>query len=364
MVGRFSGRDIVEQPTCPFCHLPIEKPEELDTRRPGEMPVGACSCGAVYACDVTGHNLGTAMIEALVFSCNGDWDLAWDLLPEEDYLESQVTNYDCESHLIVHGNAYGGRHIRGTLYFIKLHDDIREVTEEGVQKRVKKAPPSISGTASRKKAKKSFTKKEVEALVKDHDIDALLTLAAQDHRIIRDLKRLLYSADDQTRLSAAEGLGRISVVIAQNQPGTVSRLLQGFFTEISDTAASSWGALDAAGEIIRNRPEQFAGFIPQLYAFLRDRALAADVLRVLGRIGEVRPDLFQKTAHRFVPLLRDSDPSIRGFAVILLGNLAAVEAKADLSDLLDDPEKLEIYDAGKMESWTIGRLATEALQKI
>ena len=328
------------------------------------MPVGACSCGAVYACDVTGHNLGTAMIEALVFSCNGDWDLAWDLLPEEDYLEAQVTNYDYESHLVVHGNAYGGRHVRGTLYFIKPYADIREVTEAGVQKRLKKPSPTASVKASPKKGRKSFTKKEVEALVQDYDIDALLTIAAQDHRIIRDLKRLLYSADDQTRLRAAEGLGRLSVIIAQNQSGKISRLLQGFFTEISDTAASSWGALDAAGEIIRNRPEQFAGFIPQLYAYLRDRALAADVLRVLGRIGEVRPDLLRKTAHRFMPLLKDPDPAIRGYAVILLGNLAAAEAKPDLSGLLDDSDELEIYDAGKMETWTIGRLATEALKKM
>jgi hypothetical protein len=63
---------------------------------PHEMPVGSCSCGAVYACDETGHNLGSAMIEALVFGCNMDWDLAWGLLPEEDYLEKLVENYDLE----------------------------------------------------------------------------------------------------------------------------------------------------------------------------------------------------------------------------------------------------------------------------
>ena len=85
--GRFLGRDVIERPSCPFCGTLIEKPKELAVRMPHEMPVGACSCGAVYAFDVTGHNLGTAMIEALVFGCNGDWDLAWDLLPEEDYLQ-------------------------------------------------------------------------------------------------------------------------------------------------------------------------------------------------------------------------------------------------------------------------------------
>lgn len=364
MVGRFSGRDITVQPTCPFCGAQIERPKELETRRPGEMPVGTCSCGAVYACDVTGHNLGTAMIEALVFSCDGDWDLAWNLLPEDDYQEEQVTNYDFESHLIVQGSAYGGRHVRGTLYFIKPHEDIREVTEEGVRKKIKRAHPPASGRSTGKRDKKAFTKKEVEALVRDYKIDALLTLASQDHRIIRDLKRLLYAVDEQSRLRAAECLGRVSVVIAQTEPGTISKLLQGFFTEVSDTAASSWGALDAAGEIIRHSPEQFAGYIPQLYPYLRDRALLADVLRVLGRIGGVRPDLLQKVAHRFVPLLRDPDPAIRGYAIILLGNLGTGEVKDDLSGLMDDAEELEIYYAGKMVIWTISRLAREALKKI
>ena len=72
MVGRFEGRDIVNKPTCPFCGIQIKKPAELDNVAPQEMPVGACECGAVYTCDVTGHNLGTAMIESLVFACNGD----------------------------------------------------------------------------------------------------------------------------------------------------------------------------------------------------------------------------------------------------------------------------------------------------
>jgi len=64
--SKFIGRQVIKKPTCPFCGIFIEKPKELSTRMPGEMPVGSCSCGAVYACDETGHNLGSAMIEALV----------------------------------------------------------------------------------------------------------------------------------------------------------------------------------------------------------------------------------------------------------------------------------------------------------
>jgi len=82
--GSTSKKEPTREVTCPFCGKPIERPRELATHRPREMPVGSCTCGAVYAYDATGHNLGAAFVEALVFACNWDWDLAWGLLPEED----------------------------------------------------------------------------------------------------------------------------------------------------------------------------------------------------------------------------------------------------------------------------------------
>ncbi|MBW2217590.1 MAG: hypothetical protein JRF34_10435 [Deltaproteobacteria bacterium] len=58
----FHGREPIKKPECPFCgSLLIERPTELTTRRPGDMPVGSCSCGAVYACDESGRNMGSAL---------------------------------------------------------------------------------------------------------------------------------------------------------------------------------------------------------------------------------------------------------------------------------------------------------------
>jgi len=74
-------------PKCPFCGEPIEPPKEVPSARILEFPRNVCkNCGAVYVYDATGHNLGAAYVEALVFACDDDWDLAWQLLPEEDYL--------------------------------------------------------------------------------------------------------------------------------------------------------------------------------------------------------------------------------------------------------------------------------------
>ena len=363
MVGRFSGKDIIGKPTCPFCGQGIEKPKELATRMPNEMPVGACSCGAVYACDVTGHNLGTAMIEALVFGCNGDWDLAWGLLPEDDYQEELVKNYDFDDHLIIHGGIYKGRRIGGTLYCIRLHQDIREVTEEGTRQRLAQATPVTSGSPSGKRHIKGFSKKEVEALVKDYRIEPLLEMAGQDKRIIRHLQRLIYSVDNLLRWRATDILGKVSAVIAEYDPGAISKLLQRLFTAVSDTAASSWGCIDAIGDIISNSPGRFSSYGPQLYQYAGDRALLVEVLRALGKIGRKSPDI-RKRAFHFIPILQDPDPEIRSHAAILLGNLSAGEAKDDLEKLKNDTAEVEIYSDGNLELRSVGQLALEALRKL
>jgi hypothetical protein len=162
MVSRFSGREILAKPKCPFCGMVLERPTELTTRMPTEMPVGRCSCGAVYACDVTGHNLGT--------------------------VEEQIKNYDLDNHLVIHGGVYQGRRIAGTLYFVRLHQDTPGVTEKGANKgRVRAA--AVSQKSSRKKrGGKALSKKEVEAFVEAYDLRPLLNVAKEDKRIIRDLQ--------------------------------------------------------------------------------------------------------------------------------------------------------------------------------
>jgi len=361
---KFLGRDIIKEPTCPFCGMLVEKPKELSTRMPGEMPVGACSCGAVYACDETGHNLGSAMIEALVFGCDMDSDLAWGLLPDDDYVEEIVDHYDYVNHFIVPGGVYECRRIAGALYFIRLHDDVQEVTSEGVQKRLDKATCPSPKPLNNHTKKKPLSKKEIEGLVKDFRVDSVVGVAREDKRIIKNLQRLLYSGDDLFRKRAAEILGHVSAVIAESNPGSISRLLQTLFYGITDTAASSWGALEAIGEIIGNKTELFAGYIPQLYQFLTNESLRAQVLQTIGRIAKSRPDLVRKATFHFIPYLGDSDPKARGYAAWLMGNLEASEAQEELEKLLGDTHAIHIYENGEMEKKTVGQVASEALGKI
>ncbi len=364
--SKFIGKTTTLPPSCPFCGLLIERPKELTTHRPGEMPVGSCSCGAVYACDETGHNQGSAMIEALVFGCNMDWDLAWNLLPEEDYKQEIVEHYDYVRHLIIPGGFMDSRRISGVLFFVRLHEDVREVTSAGVQKKLKKA---ASAPVPRRKAapgtgKKPLSKSEVEALVREFQVEAILDVAGEDRKLIRNLQRLIYSGDDLLRKRAAEMLGRACAVIADQDSGAVSKLLQGLFYAISDTAAFTWGAFEAIGEIISHRPDLFAGYVAQLYQFLADKTRRARALQAIGRVALSRPDLLRKHTFHFFIYLEDPDPTVRGHAAWLIGNLGAYEAKSDLEKLIDDPHEVYLYENGNIAKMSIGQVASEALRKL
>ncbi|MGD9161919.1 MAG: hypothetical protein PVG39_26145 [Desulfobacteraceae bacterium] len=364
MEGRFKGRDVVNKPSCPFCGIYLKKPSELDNGMPQEMPVGACECGAVYTCDVTGHNLGTAMTEALVFACNGDWDLAWDLLPEDDYLVAELEEYDYQSHLIVHSGAYEGRNVTGVLYFVKLHDDVLEVTEEGFRRKLeKKSIHPISGP-HKNKTKSRLSKSDIEKLVSGYNIKVILELSMQDKKIIRLIQRLIYSADDLLRMKATDALGQASAVIAEYDPGAVSKLLKNLFISISDTAASSWGAIDAIGQIISNSARLYASYTPQLYKFIPDRELLPEVLRAMSNITASEPEPFRKIRFSLLPFLKDKDTEILGYTIIIMGNLKAKEATADLITLVNCRETIKIYNNGSFEEKTIGALADAAIKII
>ncbi|HBV96239.1 MAG: hypothetical protein JL50_01675 [Peptococcaceae bacterium BICA1-7] len=360
-----AGRNIIKRPQCPFCGMSLDRPRELETRRPGEMPVGSCEgCGAVYAFDATGRNLGATFIEALVFGCDMDWDLAWSLSLGEDYLEAMLENYDLESNYIVPGGFFEGRKIPGVLYFIRLQKDIQEATAGGVKRNLDRAADPIPGYAPENRDSfKRYTKKEVEEIVAGYQVDKLMQAAGQDKKIIRILQRLLCS-DNLTRLRSAEFIGRSATIIARTDPGTVTVLLQNLFGSLSDTGSANLGALDAIGEIIGGCPDVFIGYMPALYHFLQESDKRPQVVRALARIAQKRPDLVRKTIFRLLPYLQDSDPETRGYTALLLGHLRAPEAKDHLKPITGDGAGLNVYTKGHFEKRTVGFLAQEALERI
>lgn len=359
-------RETVVRVTCPFCGTAIERPKEIATGSSGQMPIGCCQdCGAVYAYDATGHNLGAAFVEALVFACNNDWELAWSLLPEEDYQQKVVENYDLETQCIVPGGVHEGRRVSGALYCIRLQEDVQEVTREGFEEKLKRAAsvlPQPAGDEGEEPEAKNYSKKEVEDMVRAYQIKPILRAARHDKKIVRHLQRLLCTNDELLRFRAIDILGKASVAAAATDPATVVALLQGLFYPFTYSNASNWGAIEAIGEIIASVPTLFAGYIGRLMQFLDDEQLRPRALWALGRIAQVRPDLLRRATARVLPFINSADPETRGYAVWFLANLATPEARQGLVDLQGSNEEITIYTEGEITKKTVGELAAKALE--
>ncbi len=107
-----------EEPKCPFCGRIFERPGDIKTGLGSAFSGGRCECGAVYVYDRSGHNLGEAYVDGLVFACNGDWETAWQLTPEIDY-EIQSFYYYERSHTLAEIDRRGGK-TKENLLFIAL----------------------------------------------------------------------------------------------------------------------------------------------------------------------------------------------------------------------------------------------------
>jgi hypothetical protein len=361
------------KPWCPFCGQDVGRPQYPDKRKLGEFSLGSCECGAVYASDPSGFNIGAAIVECLVHACGDNWELAWDLLPEQDYLTGRIEDYDEVTHQVVETRNLDGRIIRGVLYFIRLQENVTNLTASTKEKDSSAAAKSFASVkkiqekseGQTKREKKKATKNLVRDMVQNRDADGLVALCFDDKKTLRLLQRQLYEPDEAKRWAIASFIGEVCSRVAMRKPGMVSDLLHLLFEACSDSAASNWGAVETIGSIIAARPDIYGSFTRHLLAYIGDPSTRAQVLWALGTIAEKRPDLVRNTSfYQLIGLLDSPVAAVKGYMVRLLGRLQAKEVAGRIRALQDDTTVLIIYENGLPVKTDLGTLAKEAMQLI
>ena len=369
------------RPWCPFCGMDVGRASEAQQRKMTEFPVGRCECGAVYTCDPTGHNVGSAMVECLVYACNDEWDLAWELIPEDDYLTGRVEDYDEVTHQICPKRNLDGRAVRGVLYFVRLHKDVAEIARRFEIKKEQEAQdvlapskehaenapvlPEVEPARNPKREKKRSSKIIVKKLVEAGDIDALVDLSFDDIRTLRFMQRLLYEPDPAKRYKTAWLIGQVSARLATREPGPVADMLHRLFESCSDSASMPWGMVEAIGSIIAARPDIYGAFTRHLLNFMGDAGTQEAVIWGMGEIAGVRPDLIRKTPfYSTFHFLEHENPVLRGLMARMLGRIKATEASLQLIGLQNDQSEIIIYEQGEPVATTVAALVAEANAKI
>jgi hypothetical protein len=366
-------RIIKKPPWCPFCGQRVNKATDAIERKMHEFPVGRCQCGAVYSCDVTGHNVGAAMVETLIFACGNNSELAWELYPEDDYLTGRVENYDEITHQVIDTGNIDGRPVRGVLYFVRLHTEMTELVErldtkkqESVDVQLEASPKvKIDPPPDPRRVKQRATKKQVVELADNLDVDALVSLCLDDKKTLRLLQRRLYDPLEEKRWSTAWLIGKVCARVSTHDPGQVSELLHRLFEACSDSAATNWGMVETLGSVISGRPDIFGAFTKHLLNYLGDDSTQVQVIWALAEIAGKRPDLIRDTPFfNLFHFLRHPKAEVRGQIARLLGRIKATEATIQLMELSGDEASIMIWEDGQCNETTVAQEAAKALQAI
>lgn len=373
-----SKAEALLKPWCPFCGMDVGRPTERLQRKMREFPLGTCECGAVYVSDPTGHSIGAAMVECLVSACNEQWDLAWELIPEDDYLTGLLENYDEVTHQVVPKRNLDGRAVRGVLYFVRLHREMAELVKRyerklahlesgqaGAEETPPEAVPAIEPVRDPKRKKRRADKLVVKELAQRTDIDGLVDLYFDDRKVLRYLQRLLYEPEQGARYRIAWVLGQVCGRVASREPGPVADLLHRLFEACSDSAASSWGMVETIGAIIAARPDIYGAFTRHLFNFMGDPGTREAVLWGLGEIAASKPDLIRKVPfYSLFPVLNHSNPVLRGLTLRILGRIQAKEAAFQILGLQHDTTPITIYEQGVPVHTTVAELSAHATRII
>ncbi|MFA7346469.1 MAG: DVU0298 family protein [Desulfurivibrionaceae bacterium] len=364
------------RPWCPFCGQVVGRPKEPVQRKLDEFTVGECQCGATYTCDPTGFNVGAAMVEAIVHACDDNWDLAWELMPEEDYLTGRIDNYDEQTHQVYETKNVDGRKVAGVLYFVRLNRELATLANRlHADKNAKDSAllaedpasdlPAMEPVRDPKRKKKRADKAIITQMVANQDIDGLVDLALDDLKTLRFMQRLLYDPNEDKRWQCAHILGQVCRRVSTRKPGAVSDLLHRLYEACSDSAATHWGLLESIGSIIAARADIYGGFARHLLMHRAAPSSRVQALWALGTLAEKRPDIVRATPfYSLFPFVSHPEPITRGHAVRLFGRIAATEVESEIEKLTGDEAGLTIYEQGQPVRTTVAELAKEALARL
>lgn len=199
------------------------------------------------------------------------------------------------------------------------------------------------------------------------DYSAVTPLAATNKRVLSELIALTHDADDLIGWRAVKALGLASAVVADSDPEFVRGILRRLMWMMNDESGSiGWRAPQAMGAIIAQRPPLFAKFIPIVVSMfdVEEMHFYPGILWAIGHIAEHDPTIMRYTLPTVIDYLRDASPQTRGLAAWCAGRLGNEQAIAILETLKNDSARTQIFIDDRIQEFSVGDLAREAMRMI
>jgi len=208
-------------------------------------------------------------------------------------------------------------------------------------------------------------KKKIREWLINQDYEAIIELAGRNRRTLSFLEALTYDPEPLVCWRAIEAIGLAAARQADQDAELVRIHLRRMQWLLNDESGGiGWHFPEAMAEIIYNRPDQFAEFIPIVISLfdLEEEDVVPfrpGILWAVGRLAQVAPESVQIALPQVISCLADPNPQTRGMAVWCLGQLEAGEYIPDPEKLLQDDGPVEFYSEGQLVSGTVADLTRE-----
>jgi hypothetical protein len=204
-------------------------------------------------------------------------------------------------------------------------------------------------------------------LLHQRDYAAITRLAATNKRVLSELIALTLSQDDLIGWRAVKALGLASAIVADADPEFVRGILRRLMWMMNDESGSiGWRATPAMGAIIAQRPQLFSEFITIVVTMfdVEEKHFYPGILWAIGHIAEHDAARVQYALPTVLNYLRDASPLTRGLAAWCSGRLGDAKVITVLETLKDDSARVQIFLDDRMQEFSVGDLARNAMRMI
>ena len=209
-------------------------------------------------------------------------------------------------------------------------------------------------------------RKRIIPLLEEKKYDEILEMAKEETKAtFRLLIGITYDKTDILCWRAIEVSGLIAGEIAKTNPDVIRTLAQRLLWMLRDESGNNLSsAPEMLGEILRNSPDTLADIAPVIASFHDEVMLRQGVLRAIFRISELRPDLISVSWEFLEPFLRDKDPAVRIYALLIAGVYNLVATLPVISALKNDGDTATLYSDGDFITVSVGQVATKIHERL
>lgn len=187
---------------------------------------------------------------------------------------------------------------------------------------------------------------------------------------VNPLFSFFYNKDDVVRWRAVAAMGAAVAKLAEADMESARVVMRRLMWNLNDESGGiGWGSPEAMGEILARSPRLADEFRNILVSYIREdgnfleyEMLQRGAVWGVGRLAHARPEIMNDCPPLLAPHMSSHDPYIRGISAWAVAPLDIAPVKSQLTALLDDHSKIEIFLDLNLVERKISQLAAESLK--